>query len=370
MLNNEFQPNWIYPPSKIVENFIALNQIDTSKLHSETQRVLYDLVNKNIPIDINISKILEETIGGTVQFWLNIQHQFTLNTLRIENSHVDNNFNDYKDLITELKKTDWIPKSNYDYLDQVHLKTFFGISEFSILTKKYIVQHNLRIKFKNIGKYSSSELNIATLVRKAELEARKQLISKQWDKALFLEKLQEIKKLSKVRKFNDFKLELQNICNQCGVAFIVLDTLNKSPIRGISKFINNHTGLIIITTKYNQDDIFWQTFFHEAGHLVLHSKEMVFADQGDPAEKVTTEELETQADNFMLSQILYPYTNEDVIGMFNKKLMYSSKEQSWRNICQIARQINISPSLLTGILKLQKIIPYNYFTNGHNKVYG
>ncbi|MDR0236518.1 hypothetical protein [Acinetobacter sp.] len=369
MLNNEFQPNWIYPPSKIVENFIVLNKVDTSTLHPEIQSVLHDLVNKNIAIDAHISKILEDTIGGTVQFWLNIQNQFTLNTLRIENSFVDSNFKDYKDLITELKKADWIPNSNYNYLDQVHLKTFFGISEFSILTKKYIIQHNLRIKFKNIGTYSSSELNIATLVRKAELEAKKQLISKQWDQALFLEKLQEIKKLSRIKKFNDFKLDLQNICNQCGVAFIVLDTLNKSPIRGISKFINNHTGLIIITTKYNQDDIFWQTFFHEVGHLVLHSKEMVFADQGNPTEKVTSEELETQADNFMISQILYPYTNKDVIGMFDKKLMYSAKEKSWRNICQISRQIDISPSLLTGILKLQGIIPYNYFTNGHNKIY-
>lgn len=369
MLNNEFQPNWIYPPSKIVENFIILNKVDISSLHPEIQRILNDLVNKNIAIDAHISKILEETIGGTVQFWLNIQNQFTLNTLRIENSLVDNNFNDYKDLIAELKNTDWIPNSNYNYLDQVHLKSFFGISEFSILTKKYIIQHNLRIKFKNIGKYSSSELNIATLVRKAELEAKKQLITKQWDQTLFLEKLQEIKKLSRVKKFNDFKFDLQNICNQCGVAFIVLDTLNKSPIRGISKFINNHTGLIIITTKYNRDDIFWQTFFHEAGHLVLHSKEMVFTDQGDPTEKVTSEELETQADNFMLSKILSPYTNEDVIGMFNKRLMYSDKVKSWKNINEIAKQINISPSLLAGILKLEGIIPYNYFTNGHNKIY-
>lgn len=368
MLNNEFQPNWIYPPSKIIENFIILNNVEVSTLHPETQKIIHDLISKNITIDISVSKVLQKTIGGTIQFWLNIQNQFTLNILRIENSYVDNNFADYKDLVNELKKTDWIPNSNYDYLDQVHLKNFFGASEFSLLTKKYIIQNNLGVRFKHIGQYNSSELNIATLVRKAELEVKKQLISYPWDKSLFIEKLQEIKELSKIKKFNDFKQELQHICNRCGVAFIVLDTLNQSPVRGISKFINHHTGLILITTKYNSDYVFWQTFFHEAGHLVLHSKEMVFSEKGDLL-IAASQELETQADDFMLSHILYPYRIEDVIVMFNKKLMYSAKEKSWRNICQIAQKINISPSLLTGILKSQGVIPYNYFNNGHNKIY-
>ncbi|MDV7588915.1 hypothetical protein R4552_16085 [Acinetobacter baumannii] len=369
MLNSEFQPNWLYPPSEVIKNFIQLNNIDMSAFDVSTKKIIDDLVNQNTKIDLYTSEVLKEAIGGTTQFWLNIQNQFTINSLRIQNSSVDNNFSEYRNLVNELKKLHWIPESKYDYLDQINLKSFFGISEFSLLTKKYIVQHNLRVKFKNIGQYNSSELNVATLIRKAELEAKKQPILSPWNKLLFIEKLQEIKKLSKVKGFKNFRNELLSICNQCGVAFIVLDTLNKSPIRGISKFLDSNIGLIIVTTKYNKDDVFWQTFFHEAGHLVLHSKEMVFSDQGDLNKEASHNLEEAQADEFMLTHILHPYTIEEVTNMFNTRIMYKSKTESWRNICQIARQVNISPSLLTGILKFQGIIPYSYFTNGHEKLY-
>ncbi len=38
--------------------------------------------------------------------------------------------------------------------------------------------------------------------------------------------------------------------------------------------------MIALSDRYKKDDFFWFTFFHEAAHLLLHSKKETFVDDG------------------------------------------------------------------------------------------
>ena len=168
---------------------------------------------------------------------------------------------------------------------------------------------------------------------------------------------------------DNFSSELNELCNEAGVGLVILETLPKTPIRGISKFTDDGNPLIVITTKYNKDHIFWQTFFHEAAHLILHSDRKIHLDEGETIIPSLDNSMEVEADNFMVSTLLYPFELSEVIKKIDFQLMKRDQLASWRNIVNVAEQIQISPSLLTGLLKREAKIPYSYFNKGHKPVF-
>lgn len=361
----DFQPDWVYHPSQTILEFLTIKNIDSSCLnHSFTKK----LKSQELNIDFEIADYLVELVGGSRDFWLNIQSNYENNVRRLENSDIDDNFDTYSELVKGMKKNSWLPSSEYKYLDQLNLKSFFGLSNSTPIDEEDIYSNYLGARYKRIGSYEFSTLNTAAFMRKAELEFERQNIQNDFNESLFLSKLQEIKPLSKRKGLNNFKQELLEICAECGVAVVLLSTLDKCPIRGVSKFIDNK-GMIVITDKYNKDHIFWQTFFHEAAHLILHQNEMTHYDFGEPNDRKQDSKSEQEADNFMVSQILYPCSIDEVRQKIDFNLVYKSKRSSWKNLHIVANELNISTSLLTGVLKFTQDIEYRFFNNGHKPVF-
>lgn len=361
----DFQPNWVYHPSQTILEFLNIKEIDSCCLEdSFTQK----LNNQELSIDSDMATYLVGLLGGSEDFWLNIQFNYEKNLRRFQNSDVDDNFSTYQNLIKEMKKNFWLPSTEYKYLDQLNLKSFFGVSDFSPIDEESIYTNSLGTRYKKIGRYEFSTLNLAAFMRKAKLEVKLKNIKSDFNKSLFLEKLQEIKVLSKRKGLRNFEQELSEICAECGVAIVFLHALEKCPIRGVSKFVDNK-GMIVITDKYNKDHIFWQTFFHEAAHLILHQDEMTHYDFGESNDYEEDSKCEQEADDFMVSQLLYPFSYEEVKHKIDFKLVYKSKRLSWKNLCTVANESNISTSLLVGVFKFSKDIEYRFFNNGHKPVF-
>lgn len=364
-MRNEFQPNWILPPSKVVNEFLKVQEIDHSELDRDFQN---RLTENSLEIDTNTADRLVSILGGNRSFWLNIQFNYEENIERIKNNKLDNNFNDFSKLIKEMKGIGWLPESDYYYLDQLNFKQFFGFTDFETITEEKIYSYSLGSQYKGIGNYEASTINLATLVRKAELEVKLLDIAQNFNRNLFVQKLQEIKVLSKRKGINRFHQELVDICTDCGVNIVFLKSLKKCPIRGISKFIDDK-GVIVITDKYNKDHIFWQTFFHEAAHLVLHQDRMLHFDCGDYGDYDRESKYEKEADNFMVSQLLYPLSLQEVEDKIDFKLMRRDKIASWKNIVEVANGLEISPSLLVGVLKFKGKVSHNFFSTSHKRVF-
>lgn len=364
MLINDFQPNWIHSPSKVIAQFIMFENLDSQTLNHQDLELLENIKQDKVKINSSNVKLLSNLLGGTSDFWINLQTQYDENIKRLLSMPVDPQFDEFKNMIQELKAENWLPSSKYDYLDQVNLKSFYGISEFSPLDKDTIISNNLGSKLKGIGQYSISNLNLATFIRKVELEAKKQFTynSAFWNKDLLLKNLENIKELTKDKNVLEIFPSLQKDLNQCGIALVFISPLSKTPICGLAKFINNR-AIIAITPKFNRDYIFWQTLFHELGHLVLHEDNMIFCDESYDGDNKSLIELE--ADNFMFKNLLYPIDPESLSNFIDIDLVKRKKVEGWREICRKARELNISPSLLTGLLKRKGLIPYKYYTDRH-----
>ncbi|MFN9681227.1 MAG: ImmA/IrrE family metallo-endopeptidase, partial [Bacteroidota bacterium] len=117
--------------------------------------------------------------------------------------------------------------------------------------------------------------------------------------------LPKIKSIMATHPEGFFK-QLQDICLDAGVKVVQTPSINKVPISGSTRWLNN-TPLIQLTDHYPHNDSFWFTFFHEAGHILLHGKKDIFLEKVDYSDKNL--EKEREADEFASKWTL---TNEGV----------------------------------------------------------
>lgn len=89
--------------------------------------------------------------------------------------------------------------------------------------------------------------------------------------------------------------QLQKICLEAGVKLVHTPCINKAPINGCTRWLND-TPFIQLTDHYTSKDSFWFRFFHEAGHIILHGKKDIFLENLDYSDKDLHKEEE--ADEF------------------------------------------------------------------------
>jgi Zn-dependent peptidase ImmA (M78 family) len=65
---------------------------------------------------------------------------------------------------------------------------------------------------------------------------------------------------------------MQELCAGAGVAVVFVPALPKTGVSGATRWINSNKALIQLSLRYRTDDHLWFTFFHEAGHILLHGK--------------------------------------------------------------------------------------------------
>ena len=99
----------------------------------------------------------------------------------------------------------------------------------------------------------------------------------------------------------DFSDELVSICAAAGVAVVYVREIDKSRISGATWWASPARAVIQLSDRYKSDDHFWFAFFHEAAHLLLHSKKQTFIDDGSE-----NDELEQEAHRFAANLLIPP----------------------------------------------------------------
>jgi hypothetical protein len=135
---------------------------------------------------------------------------------------------------------------------------------------------------------------------------------------------------------------MRSECTQAGVVFLLVQPFSKLRLSGIAGWLVPNRGLIQQTLRHKTNDHFWFTFFHEAAHLLLHSRKDVFIDgetlKGDAKEE---EEANQWAANF-----LGPQTE--------LQRFIASDSFSVSAISDFAEQVGVAPGIVVGQLKREK----------------
>jgi Zn-dependent peptidase ImmA (M78 family) len=241
----------------------------------------------------------------------------------------------------------WLPPAETIHENAMAMLTFFGFSNHSAW-EDYYFRQQLKVAFRISLAQTKEPYAISAWLRKGELQAA-ELQAENYSEKRFKDALAELKKVMAEHPEHFFN-KLQDICLKAGVKVVHTPSLPKAPICGSTRWLND-TPLIQLTGRYNRNDSFWFTFFHEAGHILLHGKKDIFLEKVDYSDK--DKEKETEADEFAIKCTL---TKEE------ESLILKSIPLDEQKIRNFSAQFNTHPAIIIGRLQHKKLIPYSLWT--------
>ncbi|MDD4569985.1 MAG: HigA family addiction module antitoxin [Tepidanaerobacteraceae bacterium] len=344
-VNNGFLPTIAIPPGETIrENmeFLGMNQEELAVRLGITPKHLSNIINGNAPITYETALKLESVIGPSAQFWMNLEANYQLNKARLEKR--EEMYSDLEVLkkIPYKKMSDlgWIEDSPDKVKRVMNCREFFGVANLSIVKTSYAVMFR-----KQKQKREISDLSVLAWLRKAELEGlpvKVQRFNRRKLRAL----IPTFRSLT-MEDPSCFYPKMKDLCAECGIALVLVESLPKTYICGATIWRNNK-AILALSVRGKRADIFWFTFFHELAHLLNHSKKEFHINYENNTEE---DEANKMASNFLIPNRLY------------KKFLDEFPYRDKKCIVDYSHEINISPCILVGRLLYDKLIDYKYYSD-------
>ena len=278
-------------------------------------------------------------------FWMNLQRSYDEYMAREKRKEVIEEAIPWARLFpfSDMIKKGWLPQTAAIHEKAAAILSFFGFASHSAWEDYYFKQQ-LKVAFRISLANTNEPYAISAWLRKGELQAA-ELHAYDYLEKNFKEALPKLKTLMAKHPDNFFN-QLQGICLEAGVKVVHTPCLPKAPISGSTHWLND-TPLIQLTGRYNRNDSFWFTFFHEAGHILLHGKKDIFLEKVEYSDKDI--EKEKEADEFAVKWTLTKEEEQEIID---------SAPLTEGDIRSFARKFNTHPAIIIGRLQHDKLISY------------
>lgn len=134
-------------------------------------------------------------------------------------------------------------------------------------------------------------------------------------------------------------------CASAGVVVAFITELPKTHLSGVARWVSKDKALIQLSGRHKSNDHVWFSFFHEAGHILLHGKKPIFIDEkgGD------VNEIESEANRFARDLLLPPAAFTGFAG---------AQDFSAQAIVSFASRMSVAPGIVVGRLQHDKLIGF------------
>ncbi len=340
-----FEPHWAVPPGATIEALLekkSLSREHFATALGETVDVVQRLLLGLEKVDDDLASRLSRNLGCSKTFWLNREADYRTDLDRVKSLNDESSLQTWVKQfpVREMASLGWIGSTRSPMEAARECLKFFSVPDVSTWDSRY--GSNLAVAAFRMSKGArTSPGAVAAWMRWAELVATR-TPSAHWNANLFRNKLADIRRLTWQKDPSTFLPKLRRLCADAGVAVVVARTPTGCPASGVTRFLSPTKALMVLSFRYRSDDQFWFTFFHEAGHLILHGLDATFLEDGSQASSVEEDEA-----NKFAQDILVP-------PAFARALLEINP--STENVLRFARQIGVSPGIIVGQLQHKKVV--------------
>ena len=313
------------PGDDILETieYIKMSQVELADRLGKTPSKVHDLITGKEPITYNTALQLEKVLGIDAQFWLNREMNYRTKLARIiQEEELEGTIEWLKQQpIKELKQCGYIKSESPGAAMVSEALEFYGVVDTDKWRSRYIDEY-ATAAYRKSDAYQTTLGSMAAWLRMGELEMQKMQLP-DYDKEAFKNVLEELKKIVAIHP-DDFAKHLQQKCAKAGVAVVYTMSLPKAPVSGATRWFRTNP-LIQLTDRHKTNDHFWFTFYHEAGHVLLHGKKEVFFEEfeGYKPDKLK----EDEANRFAAKQLLTEKVNDELVDNFSDVKIKTIAEQ-------------------------------------------
>jgi HTH-type transcriptional regulator / antitoxin HigA len=341
--SHEFRPDWATAPGDTITDILVERNLSVTEFAQrigQTPEEVRDLLQGRATITIGIARRLERVLGASVEFWMSRDFQYRHDITRLHASE--------EQWLTELPVGDmirfgWLKPVPHPSDEIAACLRFFDVPSVSAWRKAYSHLQQM-VVFRTSPSFESRPAAVAAWLRWGEIESEA-IECGPWDPRRFEQSLLSVRFLTRQKDPSRFIPELRKLCAPGGVAVVVVRAPNGCRASGATYFVSRSKALLLLSFRHLSDDQFWFTFFHEAGHLLLHGDKGLFLEGVDaPA---TAEEQEA---NEFAGCTLVP-------AEFHAALLDLSVDG--REVIRFARRLGVSPGIIVGQLQHYGRIKHN-----------
>lgn len=345
MADTPFQPNWFSKPGDTLSLLLDRQNCTIAMLAGrmgQSTTFVESLLAGTTAINAEVAELLQQHVGSTASYWMKRQAQFDQCLDRVAKAVPADDAKAWLKALPlrEMIKSGWLPEQTDVTQAFKTALTFFGVSSPSEWQNRYAAFENM-FAFRTSPTFESKAGPLSAWLRRGEIEAAA-LPCADWNADHFQSSLNEIRVLTKAKNPSYFIPRLRAICAAAGVAVVFVRAPSGCRASGATRFMSSRKAVIILSFRYLSDDHFWFSFFHEAGHLLLHGEQATFID-GEADER---DEKETEANNFSASVLIPGNRIEELMNLT------ASKD----NVIRFATSIGISPGIVVGQMQHNSVI--------------
>ncbi len=339
-----FKPDYIVTPGDILEETLEAKGIkkrEFAERCGRTAKMISEIIAGKAAITPETALQFERVLGVSASLWSNLESKYRLRLAENDEQerlqkHIKilDNFPFMSELInrgfieqleTSSNKTEKLSK----------LLTFFGVGNVDALDTRL----DTTVSYRKSHVYKSDRYAVNAWLRCGEIKAA-EIDTEIYNADKFKDNLRLIKKFIKEPVDTAINKTIEK-CAEAGVALVLMPELKGTYLSGAARWLNKDKALIQLSARGKSDDLLWFTFFHEAGHILLHGKKELFVDE----ENQVIDQQEKEADEFAQNSLIAKEKWEE----FTNWMDWS--EVSIRNF---ANKIDVSPGIVAGRLQHQE----------------
>lgn len=347
--DNQYTPDIVFHPAATLNEKLeemGMSRKEFALRTGKPEKTIISVLKEESSITPEMAILFENVTQIKARFWITKQARYNEYIARKKQEKAIIEAVDWskKFPYAEMAKNQWVPKTRKQDEKSRNLLNFFGIASHQGWTRLYL-DSELKVAAYTSLKFVHESHAISAWLRQGELQS-KEIEAPCFDLKQLKANIVKMRQLM-VNHPLDFFVQLQKICLEAGVILLYTPKLPKVPLSGSTRWINN-TPLIQLTARYNRNDNFWFTFFHELGHIILHGKKYISLENIDFA--AVDYEKEEEAHQFAIK---HTFTIEQEEEVLQKKIITE------QDIISFAKKFDTHPAIIIGRLQHDNHIPYS-----------
>ena len=336
-------PASLSPPGETISDILeekGWNQAELCVRLGYTAKHVSQLIHGKAAITEDTALRLERVLGSDMAFWMNREAQFREGLARLEEvKGLEKDSAWLQELpLKDMIRFGWIKRETDKALQVAECLRYFGVASVSAWRDSYATPSNMGLAYRASERFEREAGHVAAWLRQGEIAATA-MECQSFDAAAFRNLLVELRTLTTQIDPDKFVPELQKRCSEVGVAVAFVPAPKGCPACGVTRWLTPEKALLMLSLRYKRNDGLWFTFFHEAGHILLHSKKMMFVEVS--RDGLDNKE-EREADEFAQDLLIPP---DRLRELASHALITEAV------VKQFAAEIHVAPGIVVGRLQ-------------------
>lgn len=355
MHTTKYQPESVFHPGITLQeklDELGMGPKEFAVRTGKPEKTITAILKGESSVTTEMAFLFENVLRIPAHFWTNNQRRYDEYMASLQRAEEVKNSIDWAKQfpVNEMVKKQWIQAAKTWEEKTEQLLMFFGVSN-PKGWEDYYLKQELKVTFRISLAHANHPYALSAWLRQGELSASK-LQASEYSGKKFKDILPEVRALM-AKQPSGFFAKLQSMLLSAGVKVVHTPCLPNAPCNGATRWLHE-TPLIQLSGRYNRNDIFWFTLFHEVGHILLHGKKDIFLEKVEYSDKDL--EKEKEADEFAVKWTL---SEEEEAEITNRKSINRN------DVIDFAKRFNTHPAIIIGRLQHRGLI---HHTDGRNLI--